>query len=201
MRTRISIPVEHPLRSALSRRVLLMKIGVSNMGVSAMTATALVALVACSAAAPPKAVAGGGKTPMAQAATSGSKSGDSKPAGKISAEMAGKLSPIPAMMASGEDWTFEMRGTQGMEHHASLLFQGGAKRLEGTVTYRETNEHAGVRWMRFDGTLRNERGDAAFAMTVGEQACKGRDGRQLGHTVRFVLGRTEYAGCADVAMY
>lgn len=158
-------------------------------------AIAFAALItSCSAAPPPSMLAGGAKEPPAPPPTA-------KRSAKISPDMVGTVSPIPAMIASGEGWTFEMQGKQGMEHRAVLLFQKGTKRFEGTMTFRESNERAGVRWMHFDGDLSNEAGAVRTMLMVGNEPCTDREGRSTRHTLRFVLGREEYIGCADLAMY
>ncbi len=150
----------------------------------------------CSAAPPPSTLAGGAKDPPAQPAPP-----TAKRSAKISPEMVGTVSPIPAMIANGEGWTFEMQGQQGMAHHAVLTFGKDTKRFEGTVTFRESSERAGVRWMRLDGELHHAQGKANILIMVGNEPCKDREGRQTRHTIRFVLGREEYVGCADLAMY
>ncbi len=153
-----------------------------------------VVFVGCSAAPPPSMLAGGTKEQPAPPPSA-------KPAGKISPNMVGTLSPIPAMIASGEGWTLKMQGKQGMEHNAILIFEKDMKRFEGMVTFRETSERAGVRWMRLDGELHHAQGKANLSMMVGSEPCTDREGRQTRHTIRFVLGREEHIGCADIAMY
>jgi hypothetical protein len=160
-------------------------------------------IAGCSAVPPPAARAGGAKDPPEPSLPAPT----AKHAAKISPDMVGTLSPIPAMMAHGEGWTFEMQGTQGMEHHAVLLFQNGNKRFEGTLVFRDSTQQArgahqqDIRWMRFDGELSNDAGNTRTTLMVGDEACTDREGRTTRHTLRFVLGREEFVGCADLAMY
>lgn len=153
----------------------------------------MAAIAACTATQPPAAAAPPADAPLMPLPPGAS--------GKISPEMVGKVSPIPAMMASGEDWTLDMQGTQGMDHHAVLQLSRGPLRLEGTLTFRETITRDGISSMRLDGRLESAEGVANAIVVVDNAPCKDREGNIVPHTIRILLGRQELQGCAQVAVY
>jgi hypothetical protein len=226
MRTRMSQPVQHPLRWARSPRVFLSKIDVSNFAAPTMAAMALVALAACSATAP-NAVAGSAKTPAAEvsasraprseaprseapiseapiseASTSGSPSAGPKPAGKISADMVGKVSPIPAFKGQGRGWRIDIHALDATQHHVALRWAETRATDSGTAIYRGSLQLPRANPLALDGRLQTRGGAKTLRIEIHRERCIDIDGTERPQRIVVTIeGRPGFEGCGDSAVY
>ena len=60
------------------------------------------------------------------------------PSPKVSAEMAGRLSPVPAFMGLGEHFNIRIHAIGDMRHEVELTWAMGQKTAKGILVYRDT---------------------------------------------------------------
>lgn len=164
----------------------------------ALAASCAALIAACGAASPP-AAAGSAKQspPPATAAPSG------KPAGKISPDMVGKLSPIPAFLGAGEGWRIEILALDATQHHVALRWPATNETASGIARYDgPLNVARGAAPLMLNGTL--ERGGAKRTLRIEIRAepCTDVDGRARPQRIAIDIGpSTTLRGCGDLAMY
>lgn len=152
----------------------------------------LAPLAACTAAAPADAKEA---SPLAPSG--------GKPAGKISPEMVGRLSPIPAFKGQGDGWRVEIRALDATQHHVALQWPASGETATGTARYDgplNVAREAGP--LILNGAL--ERGGAKrpLRVEIRAQACVDRDGIARPHTIAIAIGaEPPLHGCGDLAMY
>ena len=120
------------------------------------------------------------------------------PAGKISADQVGKVSPVPAFQGGGEDSSIEILAVGDMRH--SVRLTTGDDVQTGTAVYQPTT--AAQAQILLTGTLDATQGDLALRITLTRGECRDAAGRAHRHRVRIdVAGATSLQGCGDLAMY
>ena len=161
-------------------------------------------LAACSATTPTDAVATGTAMPEASAAASGPPPGA---AGKISPDMVGKVSPVPAFKGLGEHFNIEIQSQgeqtpEGMRHSVRLVWGMGTYEGEGTLFYRSTPGPARGAPILLDGTLQTAQGPKTLRVEIVTEACT--DDADQPHPQRVTValqGETGMQGCGDLAVY
>lgn len=164
-------------------------------GAFAMCCAVLIA--ACGAASPP-AVAGGAKqTPPVSSATP-----NSKPAGKISPDMVGKLSPIAAFVGQGEGWRIDIRALDARQHHVALHWTKPARTDSGTALYSGALDAPRSSPLALDGRLRTATGTQSLNIEIRRQDCTDDQGTRRPQTIVLTLaGGRRLEGCGDLALY
>lgn len=171
-------------------------------------------LTACSAATPtdaaaPVTVAPETATPEASAAASGPPPGA---AGKISPDMVGKVSPVPAFKGLGEHFNIEIQSqgeqtAEGMRHSVHLVWGMGTYDAEGTLFYRSAPDRnmpgpARGAPILLDGTLETAQGPKTIRVEIITEACTDDADRPHPQRVTVALqGETGMQGCGDLAVY
>jgi hypothetical protein len=163
----------------------------------------LAMLVACSAAAPPNAIAGGethgGKPVPAGAALV--QASAAKPAGKISADMVGKISPIAAFIGQGNDWTVNIDALDATQHLVTLEWTRLRRTDSGTAVYGGPLDIARGRPLALEGRLQTEHGVKALRVEIRTESCTDDQGAvRPQRIVLLIEGRTALKGCGDLAM-
>ena len=161
-------------------------------------------LAACSATTPTDAVATGTAMPEASAAASGPPPGA---AGKISPDMVGKVSPVPAFKGLGEHFNIEIQSQgeqtpEGMRHSVRLVWGMGTYEGEGTLFYRSAPGPARGAPILLDGTLQTAQGSKTLRVEIVTEACT--DDADQPHPQRVTValqGETGMQGCGDLAVY
>jgi hypothetical protein len=161
-------------------------------------------LAACSATTPTDAVATGTAMPEASAAASGP---PPRAAGKISPDMVGKVSPVPAFKGLGEHFNIEIQSQgeqtpEGMRHSVRLVWGMGTYEGEGTLFYRSAPGPARGAPIQLDGTLQTAQGPKTLRVEIVTEPCTD-DADQL-HPQRVTValqGETGMQGCGDLAVY
>ena len=117
--------------------------------------------------------------------------------GKISADQVGKVSPVPAFLGGGADWSVEILSLGDMRHSVKLTSGAGVQ--TGTAVYRPTM--AVQAQILLTGTLYASGGDRALRITLAPGECRDAAGSHR-HGVRIdIEGATSLQGCGDLAMY
>ena len=176
-----------------------------------LASIAMGAVLAATTACAPTNDAGDGRAPAANAAApDGSMPADSRPAdsvpadsvppapaGKISADQVGKVSPVPAFQGGGEDWSIEIQAIGGMRH--SVRLSTGDDVQTGTAVYQPATDKLQI---LLTGTLYATQNDRALRITLTRGECRDAAGRAHRHRARIdVAGATSLQGCGDLAMY
>lgn len=161
-------------------------------------------LAACSATTPTDAVATETAAPEASAAASGPPPGA---AGKISPDMVGKVSPVPAFMGLGEHFNIDIQSQgeqtpEGMRHSVRLVWGMGTYEGEGTLFYRSAPGPARGAPILLDGTLQTAQGPKTLRVEIVTEACTDDADRPHPQRVTVALqGETGMQGCGDLAVY
>jgi hypothetical protein len=163
----------------------------------ALTLATSVVLAACTATAPTEAAA-------PDAAPSGPPPGAS---GKLSPEMVGKVSPVPAFMGLGEHFNIQIQSeggdsANGLRHRVHLVWGTGTREAEGTLVYRGTPGPAHGAPIALDGTLETATGKKTIRVEIVTEACT--DDADVAHPQRVtvaVQGETAMRGCGELAVY
>lgn len=165
---------------------------------SAFALGATVVLAACTATTPTEAAA-------PEAGPVGPPPGAS---GKLSPEMAGKVSPVPAFMGLGEHFRIEIQSdggqtADGLRHRVQLTWGTGTRQAEGTLFYRGTPGYtSGGAPIALDGTLDTPVGKKTIRVEIATEACT--DEADTAHPQRVtvtVQGEAAMRGCGDLAVY
>ncbi len=165
-----------------------------NIFVVAFVASAL--LAACTATAPTKAAA-------PDLAASGPPPGTS---GKLSPDMVGKVSPVPAFMGQGEymgkQWTIHVRSEGQMRHSVQLVWKKDHVRRYGDIFYRGTPGPSRGAPITLDGALDTPQGRKTIRIDITTAFCT--DGINAKYPQRVVIsvqGEPDLQGCGELAVY
>lgn len=165
---------------------------------SALTLAATVVLAACTATAPTEAAA---PDPMPAGLPPGA-------SGKLSPEMVGKVSPVPAFMGLGEHFRIDIQSDggqtpDGYRHRVQLTWGTGTRQAEGTLFYRgTTGTSSRGAPIALDGTLDTTAGKKTIRVEIATEFCT--DEADVAHTQRVavtVQGEAVMHGCGDLAVY
>ena len=164
---------------------------------SALTLAATVVLAACTATAPTEAAA---PDPMPAGPPPGA-------SGKLSPEMVGKVSPVPAFMGLGEHFRIDIQSDggqtpDGYRHRVQLTWGTGTRQAEGTLFYRSTGASSRGAPIALDGTLDTTAGKKTIRVEIATEACT--DEADVAHPQRVsvtVQGEAVMHGCGDLAVY
>ena len=165
-----------------------------NIFVVALAASAL--LAACTATAPTEAAA-------PDAEPSGPPPGA---AGKLSPDMVGNVSPVPAFMGQGEHlgkrWMIHIRSEGQMRHSVELIWAKEHLRREGTLFYRDAPGPSHGALIALDGTLDSAAGKQTIRVEIATEACTDAAGARYPQRVKITLqGETGMNGCGELAVY
>lgn len=170
-----------------------------NMTAHSLGLSMFALLAACSVASPPNAVAGGAKEappPPPSAKPSG------KPAAKISPDMVGKLSPIPAFIGQGKGWRVEIQSLDATQHHVALESTNKNITESGTARYLGALDIARGSPLAIDGMLQTREGAKALRIEIRTETCIDTAGVKRPQRVAIAVdGRAPLNGCGDLAMY
>ncbi|MBP6750076.1 MAG: hypothetical protein KA144_10590 [Xanthomonadaceae bacterium] len=164
-------------------------------------ATALVAMLAtliaaCGAASPPAAAAKQAPPPATEAPSG-------KPAGKISPDMVGKLSPIATFIGRGDGWRIEIRALDTRQHHVALHWAKPARTDTGTARYFGALDIPPGSTLVLNGHLRTPTDSTqTLDIEIRSQDCIDDQGTPRPQTIVLTLadGR-RLEGCGDLARY
>ena len=129
-------------------------------------------------------------------------------AGKISADMVGKVSPVPAFKGLGEHFNIEIQShggqtAEGMRHRVHLVWGMGTYDAEGVLFYRSASASSprGAPIL-LDGTLETAQGQKTIRVEIVSEACIDDNDRPHPQRVTITLqGETDMQGCGDLAVY
>ena len=153
-------------------------------------------LAACSASPPTPPAAPAPPAPAAPPA----------PSPKVSADMVGRLSPVPAFMGLGEHFNIRINAIGDMRHEVELTWAMGEKTAKGILFYRDTPgaQPRGPerKPIALDGTLETAGGAKKMQVEIVSEACT--DDADRTHPQRVTItveGETTMHGCGDLAVY
>jgi hypothetical protein len=166
-------------------------------------------LTACSAATPTGAAAPVTAVPEAAAPDAPMPAAAPPPgaAGKISPDMVGKVSPVPAFKGLGEHFNIEIQShgeqtPEGMRHSIRLVWGMGTYEGEGTLFYRSAPGPARGAPILLDGTLQTAQGPKKIRVEIVTEPCTDDADRPHPQRVTVALqGETGMQGCGDLAVY
>ena len=167
----------------------------------------LMLLTACSAATPTDAAAPGTATPDAATPAVAGTAPPPGAAGKISPDMVGKVSPVPAFKGLGEHFNIEIQSeggptAEGLRHRVHLVWGMGSYEADGTLFYRGTPGPSRGAPIALDGTLDTAKGKQAIRVEIDTEACT--DDADIAHPQRVTVtmqGEPVMRGCGDLAVY
>jgi hypothetical protein len=163
----------------------------------ALTLAASAVLGACTATTPTEAATPG-------AAPAGLPPGAS---GKLSPEMVGKVSPVPAFMGLGEHFKIDIQSEggqtpEGLRHRVHLVWGTGSREAGGMLFYRGAPGPAHGAPIALDGRLETTTGSKPIRVEIVTEACT--DDADVAHPQRVtvtVQGETAMRGCGELAVY
>ncbi len=171
-------------------------------------------LTACSAARPTDAAAPVTAAPEAAAPDAPMPAATPPPgaAGKMSPDMVGKVSPVPAFKGLGEHFNIEIQSlgeqtSEGMRHSVRLIWGMGTHEAEGTVFYRNAPGRSMPGPARgapilLEGTLETAQGRKAIRVDIVTERCTDDADRAHPQRVKIALqDETDMHGCGDLAVY
>jgi hypothetical protein len=164
----------------------------------------LCALVACTATPPTEAQAPGPDVADDRATTAMPPPGAS---GKLSPEMVGKVSPVPAFKGLGEHFNIEIQSEggdspNGLRHRMRLTRDSGTYEAQGILLYRGIRGPSQGAPITLEGTLDTAKGKKTVRVEIATEACT--DEADVVHPQRVriaVQGETELNGCGELAVY
>ena len=124
------------------------------------------------------------------------------PSPKVSPEMAGRVSPVPAFRGLGEHFNIRIHAIGDMRHEVELTWAMGQKTAKGVLVYRDAPgvPHRGP--ILLDGTLDTAEGAKALRVEIVGEACTDEADRPHMHRVTVAIdGETTLHGCGDLAVY
>ncbi|MCC7249339.1 MAG: hypothetical protein IT473_12020 [Lysobacter sp.] len=163
---------------------------------TALVATFAATLAACGAASPPAAAAKQAPPPATEAPSG-------KPAGKISPDMVGKLSPIATFIGRGDGWRIEIRALDTRQHHVALHWTKPARTDSGTARYSGALDIPPSSTLALNGHLRTPTDTTqTLDIEIRPQDCIDDQGTPRPQTIVLTLadGR-RLEGCGDLARY
>lgn len=163
-----------------------------NTPIPALILAVSIVLAACSATAPTEAAAPDGPPPGAS--------------GKLSPEMVGTVSPVPAFMGQGEhmgkQWTIHLRSEGQMRHSIELNSTTEQIRSEGQLFYRGTPGPSRGAPIALDGTLDTRQGRKAVHIEITTASCTDGTNAKYPQRVKIsVEGEADLQGCGELAVY
>ncbi|MEQ1513266.1 MAG: hypothetical protein ABL934_11390 [Lysobacteraceae bacterium] len=171
------------------------------MRIPSCTAVVLMAAItACSATQPPAAAAPPADAPQIPLPPPGA-------SGKLSPEMVGKVSPVPAFMGLGEHFRIDIQSEggespNGLRHHVQLTWGTGTQEAEGTLFYRDIRGPSRGAPIALDGTLDTAKGKKTIRIEILTEPCT--DDADVAHPQKvtvMVQGEAAMRGCGDLAVY
>ena len=167
-----------------------------NTPIPALIFAVSIVLAACSATAPTKAAA-------PEASLSGPPPGAS---GKLSPEMVGTVSPVPAFMGQGDymgkQWTIHLRSEGQMRHSVQLIWKKEHIRRYGDILYRGTPGPSRGAPIALDGTLDTRQGRKAIHIDITTASCTDGTNAKYPQRVKIsVEGEADLLGCGELAVY
>jgi hypothetical protein len=118
---------------------------------------------------------------------------------KIGADQVGRVSPVPAFRAVGEDWRLQAEGTDGMRLSARLQ-RDRVGEWNATLVYDPQRANAVPRTHVLAGTLYGEGApDRPVTVTLERGACVNHEGEHAWRATVAIEGEAVLAGCAEVA--
>lgn len=124
------------------------------------------------------------------------------PSHKISPEMAGRVSPVPAFMGLGEHFNIRIHAIGDMRHEVELTWAMGQKTAKGLLVYRDTPGVPRHSPILLDGTLDTAKGTKTLRVEIVGEACTDEADRPHMHRVTVAIdGETTLHGCGDLAVY
>jgi hypothetical protein len=163
----------------------------------------LCAVVACSATPPTEARAPAaemsGDRPTAAAPPPGA-------SGKLSPEMVGKVSPVPAFMGQGgrgaKRWSIDIRSEGEMRHRVKFIWTEQHKRWEGEVFYSDEPGPSQGAPIVLEGTLDTAKGKRSIRIGIITERCTDHTGATHPQKVTIALqDAAELNGCGELAVY
>jgi hypothetical protein len=159
---------------------------------------ALTLLTACTAPEPKVASTPEAPAPAAEAPTAPPPGA----AGKLSPEMVGKVSPVPAFRGLGEHFNIQITSAGEMRHTVALTWGTGTRQADGEVFWRGAPgpKHDGP--IALDGTLMIDGMARRIDVQIIAEPCT--DEADQPHTHRVVVkvdGEGTLNGCGDLAVY
>lgn len=151
-----------------------------------------IVLAACSATAPTEAAAPTGPPPGAS--------------GKLSPDMVGKVSPVPAFMGQGEymgkQWTIHLRSEGQMRHSVQLIWKKEHIRRYGDIFYRGTPGPSRGAPIALDGSLDTRQGRKTIRIDITTASCTDDTNTTRPQRVKIsVQGEADLQGCGELAVY
>ncbi|MBX3712297.1 MAG: hypothetical protein KF800_10085 [Lysobacter sp.] len=124
------------------------------------------------------------------------------PSPKISPEMAGRVSPVPAFMGLGEHFNIRIHAIGDMRHEVELTWAMGQKTAKGVLIYRDAPGVPRHSPILLDGTLDTAEGTKTLRVEIVGEACTDEADRPHMHRVTVAIdGETTLHGCGDLAVY
>lgn len=127
--------------------------------------------------------------------------------GKLSPDMVGKVSPVPAFMGLGEHFSIEIQSqggqtADGMRHRVRLVRGMGSEQAEGTLYYRGSPGPSRGAPIMLQGSLDTAKGQKTMLVEIATEACT--DDADIVHPQRVKIalqGEPQMNGCGDLAVY
>jgi hypothetical protein len=162
-------------------------------------AVLMAAMTACSATQPPAAAAPPADPPQMRPPAGAS--------GKLSPEMVGRVSPVPAFMGLGEHFNIQIQSEggdspTGLRHRVALAWGTGTHEAEGTLFYRDTPGPSHGAPIALDGTLDTAKGSKTIRVEIVTEPCT--DEADVTHPQQVTItvqGETPMHGCGELAVY
>lgn len=160
----------------------------------------MVAMTACSATQPTAATAPLVDPPQATLPPPGASA-------KLSPDMVGKVSPVPAFMGLGEHFRVEIQSeggetADGLRHRVHLVWGMGSDDARGTLFYRGAPGPSRGAPIALDGTLDTAKGSRTIWVEIATEPCI--DDADVTHPqqVNITLqGEIKMTGCGELAVY
>jgi hypothetical protein len=166
------------------------------MNTPALALAASLALAACTATAPTEAAA-------PEATPPGPPPGAS---GKLSPDMVGKVSPVPAFMGQGEHlgkrWMIHIRSEGQMRHRVELIWTKEHLSRDGELFYRGMPGPSHGAPITLDGTIDTHQGRKPIHIEITTVPCTDDTNAARPQRVKIsVQGDADLNGCGDLAVY
>lgn len=124
------------------------------------------------------------------------------PSPKVSAEMAGRVSPVPGFIGLGEHFNIRINAIGDMRHEVELTWAMGQKTAKGILVYRDTPSVPRRSPILLDGTLDTRDGAKKMRVEIVSEACTDEADRPHPQRVTVAIeGETTLHGCGDLAVY
>jgi hypothetical protein len=160
----------------------------------------MVAMTACSATQPTAATAPSADSPQATLPPPGASA-------KLSPDMVGKVSPVPAFMGQGEHFRIQIQSeggesADGLRHRVHLVWGMGSDDARGTLFYRGAPGPSRGAPIALDGSLVTAKGSRTIRVEIATEPCI--DDADVAHPQRVNItlqGEIKMTGCGELAVY